>query len=135
MAVVLIESDGSIRIAWNADGYEAIHVRARFRSREELADYARGIADEALFDRTLPGLRVALRARYPGAFDLVTHEPQGRPWSVIVDLPSAARDASTGPLVGIPDMQRPTLDGVGHAWTAQGLMAPVTWVSRPACRC
>ena len=83
---VLIESDGSIRIAWNADGYEAIHVRARFRTREELADLAWGIADEALFDRTLPGLRVALRARYPGAFDLVTHEPQGRPWSVIVSF-------------------------------------------------
>jgi hypothetical protein len=81
---VLIEPDGSIRIAWSADGYEAIHVRARFRSREELADYARGIADEALFDRTLAGLRTALRARYPGAFDLTTHEPQGRPWSVIV---------------------------------------------------
>ena len=81
---MLIEPDGSIRIAWSADGYEAIHVRARFRSPEELADYARGIADEALFDRTLAGLRTALRARYPGAFDLTTHEPQGRPWSVIV---------------------------------------------------
>ena len=81
---MLIESDGSIRIAWQADGYEAIHVRARFRSRDELADFARGIADEALFDRTLAGLRVALRARYPGAFDLLTHEPQGRPWSVDV---------------------------------------------------
>ena len=52
---VLIEADGSVRIAWKADGYEAIQVRARFRSREELADYARGIADEALFDRTLAG--------------------------------------------------------------------------------
>lgn len=81
---MLIEADGSIRIAWQADGYEAILVRARFRTREELADYARGIADEALFDRTLAGLRVALRARFPGAFDLVTHEPAGRPWSVVV---------------------------------------------------
>lgn len=81
---MLIEADGSIRIAWDADGYEAIHVRARFRSPEELADYARSIADEALFDRTLAGLRVALRARYPGAFDIVTDEPPGRPWSVIV---------------------------------------------------
>ena len=83
---MLIESDGSIRIAWEADGYQAIHVRARFRSREELSEYARGIADEALFDRTLAGLRVALRARYPGAFDLITEQPQGRPWSVIVNF-------------------------------------------------
>ena len=83
---MLIEADGSIRIAWDADGYQAIHVRARFRSREELADYARGIADEALFDRTLSGLRVALRARYLGAFDLTTHEPPSRPWTVIVDF-------------------------------------------------
>ena len=83
---MLIESDGSIRIEWNADGYEAIHVRARFRSREELAERARGIADEALFDRTLSGLRNALRARYPGEFDLVTREPPGRPWSVVVSF-------------------------------------------------
>ncbi len=80
----MLEADGSIRIAWDADGYQAILVRARFRPREELAEFARGIADEALFDRTLSGLRVALRKRYPGAFDLFTHEPQGRPWSVIV---------------------------------------------------
>ncbi len=86
MGRVLIESDGTIRIGWDADGYEAIHVRARFRSREELAEYARGIADEALFDRTFAGLRVALRAKYPGAFDLVTKQPVGRPWTVIVDF-------------------------------------------------
>ena len=76
--------DGSIRIAWLADGYEAVLVRAPFRTREELAGYARGIADEALFERTVASLRVALRARYPGAFDLVTHQPAGRPWSVVV---------------------------------------------------
>ena len=72
---MLIEADGSIRIAWLADGYEAVLVRAPFRTREELADYARGIADEALFERTVASLRVALRARYPGAFDLVTSAP------------------------------------------------------------
>ena len=151
MGRVLIEPDGSIRIAWQADGYEAIHVRARFRSREELADYARGIADEALFDRTLAGLRVALRARYPGAFDLVTRtSPQGRPWSVIVDFhppPGTPR----------PDLwqprQRPSaatvagvVAGPGHAMThaasrgscpdvPSGLMAPVTRACRLACRC
>ena len=81
---MLIEADGSIRIAWLADGYEAVLVRAPFRAREELSDYARGIADEALFERTVASLRVALRARYPGAFDLVTHQPAGRAWSVVV---------------------------------------------------
>lgn len=83
---MLIEADGSIRIAWEADGYQAIHVRARFRTQDELAGYARGIADEALFERTVASLRVALRARYPGAFDLVTHQPPGRPWTVVVSF-------------------------------------------------
>ncbi len=83
---MLVESDGSIRIAWDADGYDGIHVRARFRPMEDLAGYARAIADEALFERTLAGLRVALRARYPGAFEIVTREPAGRPWTVIVEF-------------------------------------------------
>ena len=74
---VLIEPDGSIRISWSADGYEAIHVLARFRPRGELEAFARHIADAALFNRTLSDLRVALRAAFPGAFDLIPlqHDP------------------------------------------------------------
>lgn len=71
---MLIEPDGSVRISWSADGFEAIHVLARFRQRDELAEFARRIADEALFNRSLADLRIALRAAYPGAFDLIAHE-------------------------------------------------------------
>jgi hypothetical protein len=81
---VLVERDGSIRIAWHADGFEAIHVRARFRTPEELAEWARGIADEALLERTVRGLHARLRTRYPGAFDLSTREPAGGPGTVLV---------------------------------------------------
>jgi hypothetical protein len=80
----LLERDGSIRIAWYADGFEAIHVRARFRTPEELAAWARDIADEALLERTLRGLRSRLRERYPGAFELTTREPVDRPGTVFV---------------------------------------------------
>jgi hypothetical protein len=82
----MLESDGSMRIAWQADGYEAIIVRARFRSVEQVRDYATGVADVALLERTLPDLRVALRKRYPGAFDLLTSEPASAPWQVIVSF-------------------------------------------------
>jgi hypothetical protein len=81
---VLIERDGSIRISWHADGFEAIHVRARFRSPEELAGWARGVADEALLERTLRGLQSRLRERYPGGFDLTTRRPAGVPGTVMV---------------------------------------------------
>jgi hypothetical protein len=81
---VLVERDGSIRIAWHADGFEAIHVRARFRTSEELADWARGIADEALLERSVRGLHARLRQRYPGAFDLQTRERPGEPGIVVV---------------------------------------------------
>ena len=81
---MLIEPDGSVRIAWDADGYEAIHVVARFREREELEGFARGVADAALFERTVADLRVALRAAFPGAFELSTREPAGGPWRVVV---------------------------------------------------
>jgi hypothetical protein len=81
---MLVERDGSIRIAWHADGFEAIHVRARFRTPEELAAWARGIADEALLERTVRGLHARLRERYRGAFDLSTREPVGLPGTVIV---------------------------------------------------
>ncbi|MFN8619543.1 MAG: hypothetical protein U0869_02195 [Chloroflexota bacterium] len=81
---MLIEPDGSVRIAWQADGYEAIHVHARFRERDELEAYARGVADAALFERTVADLRVALRKAYPGEFDLSTKEPASGAWRVDV---------------------------------------------------
>lgn len=82
----MLQQDGSIRIAWLADGYEAIFVRARFRSRHEIHDLARGVADLALLERSLPDLRNALRRQYPGAFDLLTDEPVDEPWRVIVSF-------------------------------------------------
>ena len=89
----MLQQDGSIRIAWQADGFEAIFVRARFRPAPELDDYARTVADVALLERTLPDLRTALRKHYPGEFDLVTDEPVSRPGRVIDQLPPAARRA------------------------------------------
>jgi len=82
----MLQHDGSIRIAWQADGFEAIFVRARFRPRRELEAFASGVADVALLERTLPDLRTALRERYPGAFDLVTHEPVSSPWQVVISF-------------------------------------------------
>ena len=65
-----MEPDGSIRIAWHAQDYVAIHVYARFWPADRLTDFARGVADEALTNRTVADLRRALRRRFPGAFDL-----------------------------------------------------------------
>lgn len=81
---MLIEPDGSVRIAWQADGYEAVFVHARFRPREELEAFARDVADAALFERTVSDLRVALRKAFPGAFDLTTREPASGSWRVDV---------------------------------------------------
>jgi hypothetical protein len=81
---MLVERDGSIRIAWHADGCEAIHVRARFRTPEELATWARAVADEALLERTVRGLHARLRERFPGAFDLGTRQPAGRGGEVLI---------------------------------------------------
>jgi hypothetical protein len=82
----MLEQDGSIRIAWLADGFEAILVRARFRPADQAAAFARGVADVALLERSLDDLRAALRARFPGAFDLITSQPAGRPGQVIVSF-------------------------------------------------
>jgi len=82
----MLQHDGSIRIAWQADGFEAILVRARFRPPAQLHAYARGVADVALLERSLPDLRAALRACYPGAYDLITDQPVGGPWRVIVSF-------------------------------------------------
>jgi hypothetical protein len=64
-----MESDGSVRIAWEADGYVAIHVYARFWPRRMLDDFVRDVADIALTNRTVPELRRALRGIHPGQFD------------------------------------------------------------------
>lgn len=82
----MLQPDGSVRIAWQVDGFEAILVRARFRPRGELEAFAIGVADIALLERTLPELRSALRTRYPGAFDLLTEEPRSAPGRVIVSF-------------------------------------------------
>ncbi len=82
--VPMLQQDGSIRIAWQADGFEAIFVRARFRPPAELDGFARTVADVALLERTLPDLRTELRKRYPGEFDLITDEPVSAPGRVIV---------------------------------------------------
>lgn len=82
----MLQQDGSIRIAWQADGFEAIYVRARFRPAPDLDGFARTVADVALLERTLPDLRTALRKAYPGQFDLVTEEPLAKPGRVIVSF-------------------------------------------------
>jgi hypothetical protein len=65
-----VEPDGSIRIAWHAQDYVAIHVYARFWPAEQTADFARGVADAALVNRTVHDLRRALRARFPGMLEI-----------------------------------------------------------------
>jgi hypothetical protein len=82
----MLQPDGTIHIAWQADLFEAIVVRARFRPAAELDAFASGVADLALLERTLPDLRTALRKRYPGEFDLITDEPASHPWRVIVSF-------------------------------------------------
>jgi hypothetical protein len=82
----MLQHDGSIRIAWQADGFEAIFVRARFRPSVQLQALAVGVADVALLERTLPDLRTALRKQYPGEFDLLTDEPVSTPSHVIVSF-------------------------------------------------
>jgi hypothetical protein len=82
----MLQQDGSIRIAWQADGYEAIFVRARFRPAPDLDELARTVADVALLERTLHDLRSALRKHYPGQFDLVTDEPVSQAGRVIISF-------------------------------------------------
>jgi hypothetical protein len=80
----VLQPDGSHSIAWRADGYDSIVVRARFRRAAEVETFARGVADVALLERTLPDLQRALRHAFPGAFDLFTREPVAAPWQVVV---------------------------------------------------
>ncbi|HET7676750.1 MAG TPA: hypothetical protein VFK38_02780 [Candidatus Limnocylindrales bacterium] len=73
--------ESAVRIAWTAEGYETITVLAPRRSREELDNFARGVADEALLNRSLHGLRSALRQRFDGTFefDHRRRDGEGRP--------------------------------------------------------
>ncbi len=87
--------DGSVRIAWTAEGYEAIRVYARRRPQEELASFASRVADAALLNRSIQTLRTALRSEFGATFDLepgadrggryesevlvIFHPPRGEP--------------------------------------------------------
>ncbi|MEX2548377.1 MAG: hypothetical protein WD830_11410 [Chloroflexota bacterium] len=65
-----MEPDGSVRIAWLAEGFEAIHVYARFWPAGEVHRRARGVADVALTNRTVHDLRRGLRQHFGGGFQL-----------------------------------------------------------------
>lgn len=65
-----MEPDGSIRIAWQADDYVAIHVYARFWPSQQVGEYASGVADVAQTNRTVHDLRRGLRQRFGGTFDV-----------------------------------------------------------------
>lgn len=62
-----------MRIAWQAEGYEAIDIYARWRTRRELDEFARDVADAALMNRTVRDLQHALRVQHPGEFELVPY--------------------------------------------------------------
>lgn len=72
-----MELDGSVIIAWDADGFSAIQIRAPRRTVDELQAFARAVADAALVHRSASALRAALRAHLPAdpGFDL---EPRAR---------------------------------------------------------
>lgn len=82
----MLQHDGSIQIAWRADRFEAILVRARFHPPAELQTFASGVADVALLERSLADLRTELRKRYPGEFELITRESTSAPWQVIISF-------------------------------------------------
>jgi hypothetical protein len=65
-----LQPDGSLRIAWTAEGFEAIHVLARFWPDEHAQRLAQVVADVALTNRTVHDLRRSLRQQFPGSFDI-----------------------------------------------------------------
>ncbi len=73
-----MEPDGSIRIAWLAEGFEAIHVYARFWPTTEVHRRAQDVADVALTNRTVHDLRRGLRLHFGGGFQLQAPD-QGAP--------------------------------------------------------
>jgi hypothetical protein len=93
----MLQPDGSIRIAWYNERFDAVVVRARFRPREELDAFAREVADVALLERLLPDLRTALRKRFPGEFDLMTQESMSAPWQVVVSFHPPRGDPNPDP--------------------------------------
>ena len=70
--------DGSVRIAWEADGFVGVRVVAERRPTSELVDFARRVADIALFNRTAHTLRSGLRDEFgAAAFELDTSAVRG----------------------------------------------------------
>lgn len=65
-----VELDGSVRIAWQTDGFEAIHVYARFWPSTVVSQRAQVVAEVALINRTVNDLRRILRERFGGGFEL-----------------------------------------------------------------
>jgi hypothetical protein len=65
-----MQEDDSVRIYWAAEGFEAIHVYARFWPLEEVRRRAQGVADVALVNRNLHDLRRGLRQQFGGTFSL-----------------------------------------------------------------
>jgi hypothetical protein len=93
----MLQPDGTIAIAWHADGYETVLVRARHRPSKELEGFAREVADVALLERSLADLGTALRRRFPGAFDLHTVEPASGSWRVVVSFHPPRREPNPDP--------------------------------------
>jgi hypothetical protein len=90
----VMEADGSVRIAWHADGYEAIHVYARFWPTDEVQRRAQGVADVALTNRTVADLRRGLRQRFGGGFELQAPDEDApdRRVAVFFDPPAGPPD-------------------------------------------
>lgn len=65
-----MQDDDSVRIAWTAEGFEAIHVYARFWPLEDARWRAQGVADIALVNRNLHDLRRGLRQLFGATFSL-----------------------------------------------------------------
>ena len=59
-----------MRIAWQAEGFVAIHVYARFWPSTEVARRASGVADVALTNRTVHDLRRGLRQHFGSGFTM-----------------------------------------------------------------
>jgi hypothetical protein len=96
---------GAVRIAWAGDGFESIRVVAPRRRQAELDEFARGVADEALLNRTVHDLRAALRARFGGTFDLDARDARR--------LGAAARDAPHVLVTLHPPRGEPNPDPLG----------------------
>jgi hypothetical protein len=71
-----MEMDGALVIAWEADGYRSIRVRAPRRDHQTLMAFARDVADEALIHRSIGALRNALRDRFAGSIELEARGPR-----------------------------------------------------------